>query len=145
MNDSTKLCTSELIYRFIHGGKGVCTLEAPFGVKHTYAFMKPMDCEAFPDDVVFVYAVHEEKRFYIGMIEQNKFRLTRNSRFLPDNEITKGAAYIARMAVESDLTQRTPMMLYHNGRCARCGRLLTDDGALKVGFGKKCLKHVEDR
>ena len=145
MDITTQLKDFESIHRFIHGGKGVCTLEAPFGVHHTYLFLKPSDRDAFPDDVVFVYAVHESKRFYIGMIEQDKFRLTRNSRFLPDNEITKGAAYIARMATDKNLADKTPMVLYHDGRCARCGRKLTDEDALHVGFGKKCLKYVESR
>ena len=144
---NTRLTTAQDINRFIHGGKGICTLEAPWGTNHTYLFAKPENSDVFPDDVVFVYAVHESKHFYIGMIEQNKFRLTRNSRFLADNEITKGAAYIVKMANSEALVRDTPMVLYHNGRCARCGRMLptTLDRENKTGFGRKCLKYVESR
>lgn len=142
VNNETLLTSAKDIHRFIHGGKGVCTLEAPFGVNHTYLFKKPNDRDAFPDDVIFVYAVHEDKRFYIGMIEQDKFRLTAHSRFLPDNEITKGAAYIAKMATNETLTAKTPMMLYHDGRCARCGRPLSQDKYMKCGFGRTCLSYV---
>lgn len=145
----TQLTTSDNIYRYIHGGRGVVELEAPSGKSHKYAFTKPASPNAFPEDIIFVYAVHTEeqkgmKLFYVGMIENNKFRITRNSRFLWDNEITKGANYIVKMATNPELAESTPMKLYHLGVCCRCGRALTSERALETGIGRKCLKYLED-
>lgn len=137
---SSKLNTSEDIRNYIYGGRGIVTLKAPSGKSHTYIFSKPRDEDAFPDDVLFVYALHENvKRFYVGMVEMNKFRLTRNSRFLPDTEIVKGAKYIMKMAFSDELN--TPMELWHEGVCCYCGRKLSSEKTIKTGIGPKCRKY----
>lgn len=137
--DSRHLMTdSSTIWRYITGGRGVVTLEAPSGKSHTYLFRKPIATSEFPDDVIFVYAVHEDKRFYVGMLEGKFFRLTRNSRFLPDTEIVKGASYIVKMAINPGLKSR--MKLYHLGICCRCGRKLTTKKSMEEGVGPKCKK-----
>lgn len=134
----------EVIHRYVHGGNGVVDLVSPSGKKHSYAFLKPKNPSTFPDDVIFVYAFHDyEKLFYIGMIEDEVFRQTRHSRFLPDTEIVKGARYINQMATIPEFASKSLMTVNHLGRCARCGRALTDEKSLKVGIGKKCMKKLE--
>lgn len=130
-----------IIHRYIIGGRGIVTLEAPSGKSHTYAFKRPLNASEFPDDVIFVYAVHDkEKLFYIGMMEGLNFRLTHNSRFLEDTEIVRGAQYIVKMASYNDLASRSKMKLYHEGICCRCGRPLTSEKSVEQGAGPKCLK-----
>ena len=131
------------LYNYIHGGKAVVKLEAPSGNSHTYVISQPNERSAFPDDVYFVYALHDnEKQFYIGMIEQDRFRLTKNSRFHADTDIAKGAKYIVRLALEDKLFNSTPMSIYHGGCCARCGRRLESGRSLLTGFGPKCIKKL---
>lgn len=143
---SQTLKDREIIHKYIHGGRGVVELVAPSGKKHTYAFLKPKDPTTFPDDVIFVYAFHNyEKLFYIGMIEEDVFRQTRHSRFLPDTEIVKGARYINQMANIENFAISSPMTLNHLGMCARCGRALTDEKWLKLGVGKKCMKYINEK
>lgn len=140
---SKQMKSSEAITDYIHGGRGIMKLESPSGIHHYYMFQKPADRDAFPDDVIFVYAVHEfSKKFYIGMIEEREFRLTKNSRFLPDTDIVKGAYYIIRMAKSQQLVDKTPMKLYHMGMCARCGRELTTEKSIECGIGPKCRKRL---
>ena len=128
-----------IIYSYIHGGKGIVTLEAPSGKSHMYAFYRPRNSDEFPNDVIFVYAVHNlQKLFYVGMIEQDKFRVTRHSRFLEDNEIVKGVSYIMKMA-QGKIT-KSPMKLYHEGICCRCGRPLPHEKSVKQGIGSRCNK-----
>lgn len=142
---STAFDSSELITDYIYGGRGIVKLEAPSGTHHFYMFQKPMERDAFPDDVIFVYAVHDQcKKFYLGMIEGGKFRLTRHSRFLPDTDIVKGAFFIMKMAKSQELVDKTPMILYHMGMCARCGRKLEAEDVLKYGIGKKCRKMLQN-
>ena len=139
--NKTQLKSAEIIYRYIYGGRGILTLEAPSGTAHSYAFYRPQNNSSFPDDVIFVYAAHNnEKLFYIGMLEQDQFRLTRNSRFLEDTDIVKAAKYIIKMAHRQTLCDSTPMKLYHEGMCARCGRELRDEKSKETGFGPKCRK-----
>lgn len=141
-DSKTELTDSDTIRNYIMGGKGIVTLEAPSGNSHTYAFFRPVNNEAFPDDVRFVYAVHDGKKlFYIGMIEQGKFRLTSNSRFLSDTDIVKGARYIMRMASQPGM--ETPMKLYHEGMCCFCGRKLISEKSLSTGVGPKCRRRLD--
>lgn len=138
---SERLTTAKDIYNYIMGGRGIVRLEAPSGTHHYYMFKKPANRDDFPDDVLFVYAIHDmAKKFYVGMIEEGKFRLTRNSRFLGDTDIVKGAYYIMRMSKSQELVDKTPMKLYHAGICAFCGRQLTSEKSIKIGIGPKCKK-----
>lgn len=136
---------SENLNRYILGGRAVVTLESPKGKKHTYVYMVPKNSENFPDDVRFIYALHDgKKQFYIGMLEKDVFRLTRNSRFLPDTEIVKGAKYIENMRHNQSFLNDSPMKIYHEGTCARCGRKLLDVRSIKQGFGSKCIRRIKD-
>ena len=139
----TQITDSHILHRYIHGGRGILTLEAPSGKSHTYAFRKPNNASEFPDDVIFVYALHDEcKLFYIGMMENGIFRLTHHSRFLEQNEIVKGAKYIVKLSHKPKFN--SPMKLYHEGICCRCGRPLTAESSLKQGIGKNCKKEFTD-
>lgn len=136
-----RMIDRDIIHRYIIGGRGIVTLEAPSGKSHTYAFKRPINASEFPDDVIFVYAVHDkEKLFYIGMMEGLNFRLTHNSRFLEDTEIVRGAQYIVKMASYEGLAERSKMNLYHEGICCRCGRPLTSEKSIEEGAGPKCLR-----
>ena len=144
MESKHQMTDSKIINEYIHGGKGVVCLEAPSGKCHYYMFQRPYNSEAFPYDIIFIYAVHDfTKKFYIGKIEKGQFRMTSRSRFHPSTEIVKGAKFIVRMAHYQQLVDNTPMKLYHMGICARCGRPLTDSKCIELGFGKRCRKNLE--
>ena len=136
--------SGDAIREYIYGGKGVVTLKSPTGVHHTYLFSRPRNEDTFPSDVLFVYAVHEgHKLFYVGMVENDRFRLTHNSRFLIHTPIVKGAQYIMRMMRSPK--SPTKMTLYHQGMCAVCGRPLTNPKSIESGIGPKCRKRVYAR
>lgn len=140
---SHRFTDSSLLNQYIYGGRAVVTLESPSGQKHTYVYAIPKNSESFPPDVRFVYALHDGvKEFYIGMIEMDKFRLTRNSRFLPDTDIVKGAQYIENLRHAQTFLDKSPMKIYHEGICSRCGRKLIDPKSIERGFGPKCRKKV---
>lgn len=137
---SSKL-TGNAIRDYIYGGRGVVTLKSPTGVHHTYMFNKPRNEDIFPSDVLFVYAVHDgHKLFYVGMVEDDYFRLTRHSRFDNHTEIVKGARYIMKMMHYPNM--ETPMELYHQGICAVCGRPLTNPKSIERGMGPACRKRL---
>lgn len=129
--------------KYIYGGRGVVTLKSPSGTQHSYAFRKPLEGDEFPPDVVFVYAVHDRsKLFYLGMIEDGRFRLTRNSRYGDHTEIIKGARYLMRMINNPDF--ETPMEVSHEGMCAVCGRQLITEKSRALGIGPRCNKYLKD-
>ena len=137
---------SSSIYRYIHAGKGEVTLVSPMSLKaHSYLFKQPADSGSFPADTIFVYVIHEGHSMYIGMLDnQYGFRLTNKSAFGEHTEAVKGARYIVKMASNQNLVDKRSMLLYHSGRCCKCGRLLRSDKALKLGIGRCCIKFYEE-
>lgn len=139
------LTNSKVINRYIRAGKGELVLQGPSGKAHKYAFLSPKDSTNFPEDTIFVYAIHENKKFYLGMLQESEpwFRRTAKSAFGEDTEAVKGARYICKMANKQDLVDKTPMKLYSSGKCCKCGRPLTAPSELHEGIGKKCCKKFD--
>lgn len=143
--DNCLMTDSSIIYRYIHGKNGKVTLVNPNSNKaHSYVFARPADETRFPENTIFVYALHEGHRMYIGLLDGSGLRRTAASMFGEDTEAVKGARYVVNMANRQDLVDRKAMLLYHSGRCCVCGRKLTSAKAMKDGVGKKCLKKLEE-
>lgn len=144
-DDNLKITDSSMLHEYIYGGNAQLTLVGPAGTAHTYLFARPRNADDFPPDIRFVYVIHEDKKFYLGMIEKDVFRCTSHSRFEESAETVKGARYIVRLANNQLLLNVTPMKLYQSGKCARCGRALDSTEGLKHGFGKKCWNAYQVR
>ena len=141
-----QITDSKMLAEYIHGDRAVMQLVGPAGTSHTYLFARPRNADDFPPDIRFVYVIHEDKHFYIGMLEGKKFRCTAHSRFSEDCESVKGAHYIVKLAYSQTLLNKTPMKLYQSGYCARCGRELGSKFGYAHGFGKSCwMKHITRR
>jgi hypothetical protein len=144
--DDCLMLDSRVINRYIHAGNGEVTLVSPQSNKaHSYAFSKPSDERQFPENTIFVYALHEGHKLYLGMLDGNGFRLTARSRFDEDTEIVKGARYIVAMSIRQDLVDKKKMHLYHSGRCCLCGRKLNGLTGLHKGMGKMFLKKYNNK
>lgn len=137
--------------RCMRAGKGKLVLYSPStGKAHGYVFNRPDNPQDFDEGTIFVYARHEDRRFYIGKLVFDKdfnlvgFRLTRSSKFNPDTEVVKGAYYMVRMATDQSLIDKGDMQLYHSRRCCKCGRYLEDQDSRDRGMGKKCLTQWEN-
>ena len=135
----TEICKPDDIKHYVYAGKSVVTLQSPTNVSHTYYFKRPDISAGFPPDVLFVYVIHEgQTLFYLGMIEQGKFRVTKASRFLPDTPVVIGVHRILKMCSFYDYQ----MKLYHEGTCGRCGRKLTGATSRERGIGPSCFKKL---
>ena len=131
--------------KYLYAGKGCIELTSPSGKYHDYLFSKPSS-RYFPDDVIFVFAIHnDETVFYIGMIECGIFRLTKNSRFLEDTEIVRGARYIFELSKSEERFRASKMKILHLGVCGRCGRLIQNTSKSYEGFGYKCYRKLVDK
>ena len=143
--DSYIIDNETTLRQCIMGGKGSVCLVAPSMKAHTYHFLKPRNESKFPDNTIFVYVIHEDHMYYIGMISHHTFKLTANSAFDEDTESVKGAKYIMRMVNEPGLIASTPMKIYHNGKCAVCGRSLDSEKSIASGVGPKCLHKLKSK
>lgn len=131
---------SDNIKRYCMGGNAIVTLTSPTKVHHSYYIRAPWkeDKEQFASDIRFVYHRERNGRWvYVGEICNNgtKFRKTKSSRYWKHDRVFKGAVYIVKM-MNYDFD--TPMVLQHEGCCARCGRQLTDPISIERGLGPKC-------
>lgn len=139
-----RLQTKEAIRSYLEGGSGVVTLHSPTGCWRTYSFRRPYD-NIFHDDsfyanALFVYAKTSSGRWmYVGMYNNNEFRLTEASRFGIKHPIVKGAKYLVKM-MNSDIAASGPMVVYHEGVCCVCGRRLTRPKSIELGVGPTCRK-----
>ena len=144
--DNLLMTDSKVIYRYLHGGAGTVTLANPNTWKaHSYAFLKPVNERDFPEDTIFVYVIHDNRRIYLGLLSGSEFRLTAKSTFGEDTEAVKGARYIVKMANRQDLVDKRLMNLYHSGKCCICGRPLSGNKSLDSGIGKKCTCYYNAR
>ena len=141
--NSCRIKDRKILIDYLLGGTGIVTLKSPSGIHHTYMFRKPRNPNEFPEDIYFVYAIsRDNKLFYVGMLENMRFRLTMNSRFRADNDIAKGAKYIERLMNSPKLFENTKMEIYHEGVCSVCGRKLTNPKSIKYGIGPECRRKL---
>lgn len=142
MNEKYELKGAETIRRFITGGRAIVTLTSPTTKSYTYLIKTPANESQFDAGTLFVYVItHNKQWFYVGMITpQFEFKLTFHSNWSDSHEITKGFRYIMNMAKTDG---EWKMKLYHVGRCARCGRKLTDYKSIMAGMGPKCRQQHE--
>lgn len=80
---------------------------------------------------------------YLGLIRDGEFSVTKNS---PSVESTsfKGFEYIFNHYIKSN-DHDSRLEFYHEGRCAYCGRIMTDPDSVKRGFGPTCYQRSKER
>lgn len=76
---------------------------------------------------------------FVGYAPDVYFELTLNSCCNASDLRVKAIKYI----VDSLPELPRQVTLYHNCRCARCGRRLTSPESIKLGIGKDCLKSLQ--
>lgn len=149
---SNVFTSQESLYKYLYGGRGIVTLESPSGEKHTYSYEKPLNEEQFPEDVFFVYTIHTDllddgslqyRKFYLGMIENDDFRMTRNSRFGRNTPVMRGAFYIENLRKYQHFLDDSKMKIYHEGVCGLCGSKIWSEKSMECGFGRKCRKEFK--
>lgn len=89
---------------------------------------------------------------YLGMLWQRTrgepfaFSMTRGSKIGTDAPSARAFSFFWREA--SKPADRRPANLldkvefWHEGKCGRCNRLLTDPSSIALGFGPECATHV---
>ncbi|QNH71892.1 hypothetical protein P9VFCI_222 [Rhizobium phage P9VFCI] len=123
------------ISRFIFAGKSIFTLRSRRTDDHfTYKVKKRKE------GLYYVFVLSEGFE-YIGIINDRR-------QFIPSKKDGRSLGELALRAFKWSIDHiengKVPSELefYHEGRCARCVRRLTDPVSLKTGFGPECRTKI---
>lgn len=127
--------------QFIKAGKAIFTVRNDkTGNRYTFLVRKAENA-----DIWFVNVLsgpdNENSYNYLGCIFNNdNFVLTKKSRF-NDKCIQFRVFSWLWSALKNDLLPEC-VKIFHEGRCGRCGRVLTVPESIESGFGPECISKV---
>lgn len=137
---------------FIKAGKAIFTVDNGKGTHYTYKVTRKED-----KDKVFYFVNlltgpdNTSNYTYMGMLVDSSqwhrsnmaqpsswyCKMTRASKFKNDSQSVKVLNW-ALMVVQGYKELPEGYSILHDGRCGRCGRLLTDPDSIKLGLGPIC-------
>lgn len=78
---------------------------------------------------------------YLGMIRGDVFSLTRKSSATPETVVYRAFQYMWQRLVKGEFAAN--LEIWHEGRCGRCGRMLTVPESIANGIGPECARKVQ--
>lgn len=127
---------------FILGGKSIFTVRnVVTGNRFTYKLTRKKSLKEGDDDVVFVKVLSRPDNTsdytFIGTIfGGTTYKHSSKSPFGSDAMSSKAIDWLVRNA--KSLPENVEV--WHEGKCARCGRKLTVPDSIQSGFGPECSK-----
>jgi len=142
MTEAVRITDATDALKFMLAGRAHLTLRsAKTGTRYTYRVKRKADANLW--FVTTLYGTDNTSDYsYLGFInEDRRFGLTRKSRFTKDSPQTKAFDWALRHLVEKGEVPEQ-LEVWHEGRCGRCGRLLTVPESIASGIGPECAKRV---
>lgn len=145
------LRTAEAALAFITAGNAYFTIRSQkTGQRYTYRVSRAKPnagycqwCKAEPCRCVPPYFVsllsgpeNTSDYTYLGMIRDHVFRLTRASKMNETSGPVRAFRWVYERLVRRELPPQTE--IWHEGRCGRCGRMLTVPESVAAGIGPEC-------
>ena len=136
------------VLRYLLAGNALVTIRnAATGNRFTYQVQAPRQPrlgEAVPYFVKVLSGPDNGADYrYMGTIfEGRSFRLTNKSRVGPEAPSYKAFDYVFHRLANGIPLART-VEVWHEGKCGRCGRLLTVPESVERGIGPDCAGHME--
>lgn len=133
---------SSQVASFILGGKSIFTVRnVVTGNRFTYKLTRKKSLKEGDDDVVFVKVLSRPDNTsdytFIGTIfGGTTYKHSTKSPFGSDAMSSKAIDWLVRNA--KSLPENVEV--WHEGKCARCGRKLTVPESIRSGFGPECSK-----
>lgn len=125
---------------FIFGGKSIFTIRnVVSGNRFTYKMTRKKSLKEGEDDVVFVKVLSRPDNTsdytFIGTVfRKETYRHSPKSPFGSEAMSSKAIEWVVR-----NVNSLPPNIeVWHEGRCARCGRKLTVPESIQSGFGPEC-------
>lgn len=137
------------VWTFMFAGKALFTLYNPKTDRHITYKIKLVDNSKYAPAYfvsVLVGPNNTNDYAYVGMVSVGgvasgnaKLKLTKASKFSYDSIQVKAFEWLLLRASINELGS---VKVYHEGKCARCGRALTTPGSCKRGIGPECAKNM---
>lgn len=120
---------------YILGGKAYVTFQNPqTGNRFTYKVIKHK-----VDDIYFVHVLtNSDVYMFLGTIINYGFRHSKKSKIDRDNKSVIVFDYVFHHLGMGTLN--SSIEIFHDGRCGKCGRQLTDPLSVETGLGPYCRK-----
>lgn len=138
MTQATKLANAKTAHEFIFAGKATFTLRSlRTGQHYTYRLTTVPDAQPPRYFVGLLTGPDNTSDFtYIGMAFVCGFRLTSASKMTHASPPVLALGYALRGLEKGHLA--SDLEIFHEGRCAACGRALTVPESIASGFGPEC-------
>lgn len=119
---------------FVTAGKAVLTLRSEkTGTRFTYRVRKSRDGGAY-----FVSYRTGPSYEYMGMIKNDALSTTARSAVTTSDVEFRAFRFAWSNLVSGKIGDQ--LEIWHEGRCGRCGRALTDPESIERGIGPECVK-----
>ena len=120
---------------FVTAGRATFTLVGR-ETRYTYRVSAPREDHGNAHTRFVSLLTAPDQYTYVGMLSEDGIRLTRKSTYLHTSLPVRAFDWFWRRA---RVAAPTPgLEFWHAGRCARCGRELTDPESIARGFGPHC-------
>jgi hypothetical protein len=133
--------SAENVARFALAGNARVTLQSErTGSRFTFRIKAPRG--KIDEPLRFVEVLtgsdNESDYTYLGVIDANGFRRTAKSRISADAPSARAIAWAWPHIAAGSLPDT--LAVYHEGRCGRCARPLTDPVSIESGLGPECRR-----
>jgi hypothetical protein len=131
---------------WITAGKAIFTIASPKGAHYTYRVLHHEETGHYPE-TYFVSLLtgpsNEDDYTYLGILKPGtgEVVLTLKSRYTAETVPVRVLRW-ALGRVWKDQPLPEGYRLHHEGRCGRCGRVLTVPQSIDSGYGPECIKFV---
>lgn len=130
--------SAENVKAFALAGNARLTLvSAATGTRYTYRIRKTQDGGAWFVGVL-TGSDNESDYASLGMVKADAFRTYGKAAISPNAPSYVAFAWAWAHIVKGALP--ASLAVYHEGRCGRCARPLTDPVSIETGFGPECRK-----
>ena len=127
---------------FVRAGRAVFTVANAMGEHYTFRVQASKPSEKFPAVSYFVQVLtgpdNTSDYTYVGMLTgENRVKLTKASKYAGESKPVRVFEWALRVVAG---TSKLPAgyKLQHEGRCCRCGRVLTVPESIESGIGPEC-------
>lgn len=151
-----RFTTAQAALEFMLAGNAYFTLRSrKTGTRYTFRMNQPKKsldascrfCKRTPCDCEPVYFVslltgpqNTEDYSYMGIVRCNEFKLTSKSKMQPDSAPVRAFGWAFAKLTVNELPDS--LEIWHEGRCGRCGRVLTVPDSIEAGIGPDCASKM---
>jgi hypothetical protein len=138
METKAQFSEFDLAWTFLHAGRAYITLVSKkSGDRFTYRVARPDPSKPFFVSLLTGPDNTRSYSFFGCVFSEDVFRFGKNSSIGRDSKGAQAFKWFWEYMVAHRAIPST-VEVYHEGRCARCGRALTTPESIRAGIGPVC-------